>query len=177
MRGLVIPVLLALSACASAPVVMLDARSNEVFNVSREQSRLSLESRTVAIYLAPCADNLCGTAVIAPGASHFTYPTVAVTNLKRAPMTSLTLDASDSETDLSGDGNSESGGWALQGKRPRPGKRQNFVIRMAKVPATGIVLQLPDVEINGRPFSFQPSSWSVPDSRTLTCFLARDRPG
>lgn len=152
MRAVILPVLLVLAACAaptSAP--LLSAAPSEVFSTSNEPSRVSIESKAIGIYLAPCAGNLCGTVVIAPGASfRFAHPVVVVSDLQHHPLASLQVDASDSEQDLSADGNGESSGWALQGKRPRPGRRQNFVVHMAAAPGAGLMLQLPAVELNGQ---------------------------
>jgi hypothetical protein len=131
---------------------MLSAAPSEVFSTSSERSRLSIENKTIGIYLAPCAGNVCGTVVIAPGASfRFAHPLVTVTDLHHKPLNSLQVDASDSEQDLSTDGNGESSGWALQGKRARAGRRQNFVVRMAAPTNDGRVLQLPTIELNGQP--------------------------
>jgi hypothetical protein len=151
MRGAILPVLLVLSACATAPVPtpMLSAAASQVFSTSSERSRLSIENKTIGIYLAPCAGNLCGTVVIAPGASfRFAHPVVAVTDLQHKPLNSLQIDGSDSEQDLSTDGNGESSGWPLQGKRARPGRRQNFVVDLAAPTHEGRVLQLPTIELN-----------------------------
>jgi hypothetical protein len=151
MRGLIIPILLILSACASTPSPTLSASSNQAFNASSEKSKLSIESKAVSIYLAACANNVCGTVVIAPGASfRFTHPMVSATDLQHKPRSSLTLEASDSEIDLSAAGNNESTGWSLQGKRPRPGKRQNFVVHMDSPIDDGLVLQLPEIELDGK---------------------------
>ncbi|MYM69949.1 hypothetical protein GTP45_24315 [Pseudoduganella sp. FT55W] len=151
MRGLSLLILLALSACAAPPVAKLSASSSEQFNTSSDSSKLNIESKAISIYLAPCASDVCGTVVIAPGASfRFVHPMVSVTDLQHKPRTSLMVDASDSEIDLSSDGNSQSSGWSLQAKTPRPGKRQNFIVHLAGATAGGLVLQLPDVELNGK---------------------------
>lgn len=152
MRALIIPVLLSLGACAATqPSATLSANANETFSASSAPPRLTIESKAIGIYLAPCASNVCGTVVITPGSTfRFAHPVVSVTDLQHKPRPSLLLDASDSEIDLSAD-NSESSGWSLQGKRPRPGKRQNFVVHVDEPAGNGLVLQLPDVELNGKP--------------------------